>query len=594
MATRLQTLDALRTLDQPDVNTPALRPVAAPVDTFVQTRGGEQLSQLARGLASLAPSVARFADQTAERDAEKGKQQGAADAREWAASQKTYADARKAGKINEAQDPWYRLGFKETMGQLSAYKFSSDFQNAAQRQLADSTDVKQFDDFAQKFRSDWLKQSGADAADLGFSNGFGPLSDSLLANARSAFVNAAGSKLKQQTYEAHAANLTHTIDTELDAGTSRDAIGEALHMLTGRALAFGMDATTANQAAITAIADVARSRGDVTILDLMKKIGAGSQSLYDRPTARDVYDKVSEEISTRKTQADNLAWQQEQKARTERVRATYTAAAQKLFAAGANAGNVDISADLQTLAKDDPATAENLQQLRQSVVSASYGGNDQLFSQEVQNLLTVTDPSDPRYLTVQHVGNMVGPHGLSAAQAFQLTSTIKVLREKPPAEKDPFDVFGKAYSQLSGAYGGDMNITGEVARMRTSALDYMVQQRVQMEADGSWERMSLSDRQAKLDAITETALKRWKPIVDPEDIRPSDRSHMTDFQKRDTAGPVRSDATKRGAAAEAIVKMKTQAKAELAAGHVSQETVNAAAAAGYVGLDAIERWANEK
>lgn len=597
MAPRLQVTTGLKSLDSLAIDRPGLRPVASPVDTFTQTGAGQHLLQLAQGLSSLAPGVAQYADITAKQSSEKDKAQGQADAREYAASGKSYSDAQRDGKISSADNPWYRLGFKEAIGQVHAYKFGSDFQKEVQNKLADATDTADFDAVAGNFRADWLKKNGASAQDLGFSNGFGPLADSIVANARSAFVAAADGKMRQQSYEAHTAAMTATIDHELDAGTPEPARIESIHMMLGRALASGMDNVTANNAAIAAITNAAIARGDSSILDMMKGIGAGPTALFDRPSARDAYHKALTIIAGEKQSAWGIAREHVAAERTDRVRTAYTTASQSLYDAGKDAGGVDISEAIKTLNADDPGAAANLTDLKKSVVANAYNGNPATFNQEYSNLLLIRDPSNPHFLTEQHVGALVTNRELSVQQASDLIHTMKVLREKPRADVDPLNVFDRAYSQLSGSYGGEMNMVGEVALNRQAALQYVTQHRIAADADGSWNSMTASQRQTTVDTWVTEAQKRWRGPLG--DVREQFRSSPTSVMDSVTAmRPVVSDGARRKPATAALKDAESELKArflrEYNSGSVSAKTVQEMHARGYATLDAAERWAKTK
>jgi hypothetical protein len=95
-----------------------INPVASPVDTFVQTKGGESLSQLAEALKGLAPVVGQFSDVQAKYKNQRDKEAGAQKARELFESGKSYRDAIKQGLIGPQDSPWFQLGAKEQFGRV--------------------------------------------------------------------------------------------------------------------------------------------------------------------------------------------------------------------------------------------------------------------------------------------------------------------------------------------------------------------------------------------------------------------------------------------------------------------------------------------
>lgn len=108
--------------DSLEGNLPRLRPTASPVNTMVQptppAQGGGELEALARGLASLNPVLARYA----EVEGTERRQQADADARARLGGM-TFDEARQAvdrGDMPEMSNPWFRAAFMRQFGERTA------------------------------------------------------------------------------------------------------------------------------------------------------------------------------------------------------------------------------------------------------------------------------------------------------------------------------------------------------------------------------------------------------------------------------------------------------------------------------------------
>ena len=151
------------------------RPVASPdgtvitqrtrnIDTFVAPAGtqdrnaGSQLAQLANGLASLAPSLSRFAFGRKEEENKARFEEGVAEARRIKETGETYKSAVDKGLIRESDNPFFVAGVKEQFGSAMAGDFGRALEQhlASKPELAEATDTQELTGAVARFKEEWL------------------------------------------------------------------------------------------------------------------------------------------------------------------------------------------------------------------------------------------------------------------------------------------------------------------------------------------------------------------------------------------------------------------------------------------------------
>lgn len=311
-----------------------LRPVATPVDTFVETNAGEGTAQLARALAKVSPSVGQLAHVLGTRDDAAEKERGEQQAREIAESGKTYQQAIKEGLITADKSPWFKLGAKEQFGRVTADKFATDLSLAVANdpRLQESVEAEEFDAFAVEFRKNWMEQNVGDARnrDLHFENGFGPRADAYLTDTRRQFAAQAGQRLIKAVGDQQYQEQFGVLEDAIRRNLTPDALAEGLNLANDRALATGLNPRVANDMTIKAVADIVMRERNPALFEVLKQVRGGSGFLYGTKQAQEAMRDAVDYVSV-KVQSDNVARrQQEAETRAETERTILTGAAQAL------------------------------------------------------------------------------------------------------------------------------------------------------------------------------------------------------------------------------------------------------------------------
>jgi hypothetical protein len=384
-------------------------PVASPVDTYVHDEAGHGLSQLADALTSVAPEVAKFSDVKAQQQTESQKAAGEQRARELFESGKTYRDAIKNGDIAPHESPWFILGAKEQFGRVMAGKMESDLADAVKQngQLQESTDVADFDKFSADFRKDWLEKNvGADNRDLNFERSFGSLSDNLMKDSRSAFVNAAGQRLVQKSSENVYAEGFSMLKHEYEMKTDHTAIAQGFQLVLARAHAMGLNDRASNIAVVQAIGDMVQKTGDVTLFDLLDKIQAGDKTLADRPWAQEEIQKTTDKVWTDTQRHHNAETQQQEEARTTASR-TMVGNLIATMVNSDNASALDLRKDIAALAHIDPQAAETMTRFQAAATSAHFQSDENTVTAQQAHIFTVTDTASSEYVTTNSLASLL-------------------------------------------------------------------------------------------------------------------------------------------------------------------------------------------
>jgi hypothetical protein len=425
-----------RALRQDQLTPEVTRPVAAPVDTFANPHAGEQLTQLANALGQVAPEVAKYGDVMA-----KNNQEGDKAAAEMAVSDamrngaKTYADAVQSGAIPASASPWYRLYAKNQMGRAMAANMGSDFEAASRTDLAGSTDLQSFDQYAQKFQQNWLKEHGGVASeDPALRQGFDPEANRVMANARDSFANTAGKNLENQTFDALSQNQAQTIRLGKQGKLTDQQITDQLNLSSDAAMAHGMNGAQVNAANAKAITDAATNGLDSSILGLGKLVKAGTGTLQDTGVFSQLNKETGTYIVRQQMAADTKA--HEDKVRSnEDIRATNMTTALNALTADPQA---DIRPQLAALtATQDYSAIESLT-AHQNALQHRSEKDDSVGWTSVMEDLTGPHPT----LTRAHLSAMIANGDLTPDHAHT-ASTLMTEQEKAAQEKSKSNSYTK-------------------------------------------------------------------------------------------------------------------------------------------------------
>lgn len=331
-----------------------LRPIAAPVDTFVQTNAGTSTAKLADALATVAPRVGRLADVLGKQEDANEKEKGEQMARRIAESGKSFRDAIREGLITPDQSPWFRLGAKEQFGRVTADKFATDLQLAMANdpKLTESVEASDYDAFVQEFRAQWLRDNVGDEKDrdLHFENGFGPRSDAYVTDLRRQFAAQAGQRLvrvvgDQQYQEQHG-----VIQDGITRGLDMTAMAEGLNVTNRRAIATGLNPRVANEMTIRAVADAAMRTRNPALLDVLKQVEGGRGAfLWGTRPAQEAMREALDYIATAR-QRENAARRADDAERRETEERTVFTEAAGALAQSTDPHAVDMAPYIQRLA----------------------------------------------------------------------------------------------------------------------------------------------------------------------------------------------------------------------------------------------------
>jgi hypothetical protein len=187
------------------LSTPSIRPVASPVEPAqYNPSAGSKLSQLARGLSTLAPELARYGQDIGEREATQGLADGDRAMRAYMeeSEKHTYESAIADGLIRPDQSPWFRLGAQRTAGRAMARRYESEFRTHARENLEHLTDLNEYRAAESEFRRGWLTENVGEKRTAGFEEGFGVEMDNRVHALEQGFITGAGAKTRESARAA--------------------------------------------------------------------------------------------------------------------------------------------------------------------------------------------------------------------------------------------------------------------------------------------------------------------------------------------------------------------------------------------------------
>lgn len=409
---------------QDGIDPESIRPVASPVDEFTTPNAGQQLDQLAHALAPLSADIARYSDVLSQKNEQRDKAD--AEAAVSAAVRngaKTYSDAVKSGAIPASASPYYRLYAKRQFGQLAAGMMQSDFQAASERDLANATDLSQFDQYAKQFQQNWLAQHAGDAADdLGFADGFNPHANAAMAAEREQFATTAGKKLQATTAQALAQNQTQLILNGKRAGMTDEQISAQLNAATAQAFASGVSGDVLTEVNSLAVTNAASQLLDHSVLSLAGKVKAGTGALEGTVQWSKERDKALPFILENNSRLNQVEHEQAKEVRDKSVNTTLFNAFD-VFTRSADPAHVDLRPFVQQLRAVGASVTdeERLLALQKTAGTRKFDGNEQVFTHAYAEAI---DPSGPR-ITMGDVHGLVVNGQLSYEQASHILTTLQ-------------------------------------------------------------------------------------------------------------------------------------------------------------------------
>jgi hypothetical protein len=294
------------------LNPERFQPRASPVNRFAAPpRERGKLAGLAEGLAAFNPSLARFADQTLDRQAKGQEMEGRSSAQRLIEEQQTYKKAVDEGLIRQDQNPWFRLGMKRQFALAAADRYAATLQAKASEMInAGIDDPSVFQGVESELRKQFMENEVGGGRDAGFDSFFADAANSKAAGIAQSFAAAAGAQAVQGFLDATGARASG-IMRNLD-GLDADEVGAALDAIGKEAVKeFGLSGTKVNDVLAEAIVAYARETGNELVLEYAKHIKTGGGStLFDIPRFKDLVREARTAID-----AEDIASRQRTEAR---------------------------------------------------------------------------------------------------------------------------------------------------------------------------------------------------------------------------------------------------------------------------------------
>jgi hypothetical protein len=402
-----------------------LRPRAAPTDSFVRSGEGQQLAQLAAGLAQFAPALMRFGGELQDRQNQRDKIAGENRAREIAASGKTYRQAIEQGLIKPEQSPWFRVGAYETFGRTGAYKYDADLKVAlAESPVAESTKPDDFDAFEGEFRTKWMKEHLGETPDAYLLNAFGAQADTLVNGLRVNFAEQAGGRLVKQTGEAFHAEVFSILKDGHEKELTVAQMAAGVQQAIARQVAVGMNKSIANQLVASAVASAAKATNDASflrpVLGLIK-IGTGSLegTSYGAKLAEEAENEIAAVNQSRQT-AEYMQRERMEKLAVEGI----TSKLVEALNGAANPALVDLKPFIAQVSKIDPSKAETYLGMRDAFANRLYQDDPEVKTTLFLGVHT-SAPGTYGYTTQARLDRALAAKSITPATYAQLSADVK-------------------------------------------------------------------------------------------------------------------------------------------------------------------------
>lgn len=315
-------------------SSPSLRPVATPVDTFVQHYGEETngLLRLAESLKNLSPSLDSFLSKKQEDLISEEEAKGAQLA--WENSRKAWKDFIKDNPQYEGASPHLRRSYNN----IVARGLAREFRDATIDFYMRNPDVRNIDDpqkFTQvlrEFSSGWVKGRSGEFDDASFTEGFLPMAESYMEQLGSAHMAwrqeeyRTGIKTKASQEMAGILDDTITSPGFFDPTTRPEVLKQAAAQIEAVAQTLAKDTlmpwSDINQLIAKSVATQAESAGPQGVLVLQALLDpkegllkAGTGPLGGIADVRSLAQATEENITRAFMQAEDFKYRQEERAR---------------------------------------------------------------------------------------------------------------------------------------------------------------------------------------------------------------------------------------------------------------------------------------
>lgn len=455
-----------------------VQPVARPVDTFVQTKEGQQLAQLADALSGLSSSVSRFGSTLEERKGAREKIEGENAAREALASGLSYKAAIEQQVITPDKSPWFQVGAKETFGRVLGNRYADDLSaEFAKSPQAQSSNPADFDAFEQEFRKTWTQTHLGPQQDQYFTNAFGNTSEGRIAGLRANFAQQAGAKLVRQTGEAFHAEIFQTVQQFRNGKLPLPELTAAIKLAQDRQAAVGMSYSILNNLTGQAVVAAAVRLRDPALLDVLDQLGTGKgggkvAGLPEIAAARE--DALASIANANDNEARDAA-AREKRDRDKVVDGIFDKLTDEL-AAAPDPRKVKLDPYIELMAKTDRSQIELVRGVAAQFGTQKYEDDPDVLSR-LNIGIHMTAPGQSGYVTKRMVSTEFAAGNLSASSYRQLISDIKERDEAGGSSKFLRDPFVSRLSQaVKDGFVNELGVMGgsAVAMNAQNAADEAV------------------------------------------------------------------------------------------------------------------------
>lgn len=260
---------------------PRTEVTARPVDTFVGPAKPVQdirLLELARAFSDVQPGLTKFAneriDHSNEIDVEEGQKAALA-------NKAQFKEAINSGAIPAGVSPWFKVGWERQRARLDSHSYNQSLQEAyASSDLPTKDDPQAVQSFMADFTAKWLQSNPSVQENPEFNRTFSVMSSKAQEGLAQQHAVERVKAVEQETYD--------NTDRELGlllADHNQDLLGISepnprtaalVSDLVKAQIANGLNGTMANKLVANAVIRQAVADNDISVLDLLDQIPAGS------------------------------------------------------------------------------------------------------------------------------------------------------------------------------------------------------------------------------------------------------------------------------------------------------------------------------
>jgi uncharacterized protein YcbK (DUF882 family) len=451
--------------------TPALQPVASPTNSFEHTTSGQQLDQLARGLATLSPAVARYSDTLAEQKANNDFAEGQRKAKELADSAKEFKDAIRKGQITPDKSPWFMAGLREQFGRLAADRMNQALVVAVanDEQLQSTTNVADYDAFASKFLGDWQDQN-VDPKDRDgqFDKGFGSKAEAYIADSGRQFASQLAGRVVKHAGNAHFSEVMNEVINERGRHVTNETIGASISALNDAAIARGVGGQLVNDMTVEAITAAAKRMNDPTILEIADHVMSGPAgkggrtSLSTTRTGSAAIEEAENQIASENQARINREYQATQQERDKNVDTILGAAVTALEGTD-NPHAVDLKTFREQMTKVSPEKVNLLYQLQDAWSDRTLVDDPLQVASAFRRIYTPN--AGESYTTMEEAAAMVANRQMGKDSYRAIVNEMQQREAnggKSPFEHDP--LFKGAQRQVRAMFTSEFGFEGPQKR----------------------------------------------------------------------------------------------------------------------------------